>query len=98
MWCPCKVMRVADGTSHVGNHGKGEQARAKKILPAGALLVEWEPDPDRGEPEASVMWLVLHPERWNRQGHLAWRWDPRQIAHDAREKRGEGGGKRRRAR
>ena len=74
------MKRLADGTSDAGNHGKAEQARAKKILPAGAMLVEWEPDPERGEEEASVMWLVLHPERWNADGHLAWRWHPHELA------------------
>jgi hypothetical protein len=49
MWCPCKVLRVADGESDKGSHGKGESSRARKLLPAGALLVEWEPDPERAE-------------------------------------------------
>ena len=31
---------------------------------SGALLVEWEPDADRGEDEATVMWVVLHPSKW----------------------------------
>ena len=44
------------------------------------MLVELEPDPEHGEEEASVMWLVLHPERWNADGHLAWRWHPHELA------------------
>jgi hypothetical protein len=94
MWCPCKVLRVADGESDKGSHGKGESSRASKLLPAGALLVEWEPDPERGEENATVMWLVLHPDKWSGQGysgHLAWRWDPRdmpsQIAQKAKRVR-----------
>ena len=40
MWCPCKVKRVADGQGDKGTHGKPESARARALLPAGALLVE----------------------------------------------------------
>ena len=79
MWCPCKVKRVADGAADKGRHGQAESARAKKILPAGALLVEWDPDPEREEEEATVMWLVLHPDNWNHEGHLAWRWHPEDL-------------------
>ena len=82
MWCPCKVLRVADGESDKGSHGKAESGRARNLLPAGALLVEWEPDPERGEENATVMWLVLHPDKWagrGYSGHLAWRWDPRDM-------------------
>ena len=73
-------MRVADGGADKGRHGQAESSRAKKILPAGALLVEWEPDVERGEKEATVMWLVLHPEKWRGQCHLAWRWHPDELA------------------
>jgi hypothetical protein len=82
MWCPCKVLRVADGETAYGRHGQAESARARKLLPAGAVLVEWEPDHERGEHHATVMWLVLHPDRWagrGASGHLAWRWDPRDM-------------------
>ena len=90
MWCPCKVLRVADGCSNKGNHGKPEQARARNLLPAGALLVEWEPDPDRNEEHATVMWLVLHPDKWagrGYSGHLAWRWDPRDLPSNSNNSR-----------
>ena len=80
MWCPCAVLRVADGGSDKGVHGKNESSRARKLLPAGAILVQWDPDPERGEEEATVMWLILHPERWNGNGHLAWRWDAAELA------------------
>ena len=86
MWCPCKVLRVADGKTDKGQHGqqdKTESNRAQKLTPAGALLVEWEPDPDRDEHVASVMWVVVHPDRWagkGANGHLAWRWHPEELA------------------
>ena len=80
MLCPCAVLRVADGGSNKGAHGKSISSRARKHLPAGAILVQWDPDPDRGEEEASVMRLVLHPERWNGNGHSAWRLDAAQLA------------------
>ena len=79
MWCPCTVRRVADGEADKGRHAQAESAQARKILPAGALLVEWEPDPERGEDSATVMWLVLHPDKWNKEGHLAWRWHPAEL-------------------
>ena len=41
MWCPCRVVRVADGKADKGRHGQPESAQARKILPAGSLLVEW---------------------------------------------------------
>ena len=78
MWCPCRVKRVADGENDKGRHGQPESSRARKILPAGAVLVTWDPDEDRGEAE-TVMWLVLHPDKWNGQGHLAWRWHPDEL-------------------
>ncbi|KAL1521511.1 hypothetical protein AB1Y20_021171 [Prymnesium parvum] len=82
MWCPCTVLRVADGSNDKGSHGKSESARARKLLPAGSVLIKWDPDTERGEDEATVMWLVLSPEKWTTQweGHLAWRWHPKQLA------------------
>ena len=79
MWCPCKVVRLADGSTDKGRHGNTTSSQARKILPAGALLVEWEPDPVRGETTATVMWLVLHPNKWNGDAHLAWRWHPAEL-------------------
>ena len=72
------MKRVADGENDKGRHGQPESSRARKILPAGAVLVTWDPDEDRGEAE-TVMWLVLHPDKWNGQGHLAWRWHPDEL-------------------
>jgi len=86
IWCPCTVMRVADGSNDKGTHGKTESSRARKLLPAGAVLVRWDPDHDRGEDEATVMWLVLSPEKWTTrwEGHLAWRWHPDELAQKKR--------------
>ena len=72
MLCPCAALRVVDGGSDKGAIGKSESSRARKLLPAGAILVQWDPDPDRGEEEATAIWLVLHPDRWNGNGHSAW--------------------------
>ena len=60
------------------------QARARAILPAGAVLVRWDPDADRKELEATVMWLVLRPDKWNGDAHLAWRWHPDELARRQR--------------
>lgn len=89
MWCPCTVKRVADGAADKGRHGQAESAQARKILPAGALLVEWEPDPERGEDSATVMWLVLHPDKWNKDGHLAWRWHPAELQEGQQQSAGK---------
>ena len=29
------------------------------------------------------MWLVLHPDKWNKEGHLAWRWHPDELEEPA---------------
>ena len=63
MLCPCAVLRVANGGSDKGAHGTSEGSRARKLLPSGAILVPWDPNPERGEEEATVMWLALHPDR-----------------------------------
>jgi hypothetical protein len=55
MWCPAKVVRVADGESDKGMDGKPLSERAIKLAPRGMVLVEWEPDPERGEPVAKTM-------------------------------------------
>lgn len=88
MWCPCKVMRVADGVTDTGRHAHAPpKKRSKTILKAGALLVEWEPDAERGEEEATLMWLVLASSKWNKDGHLAWRWHPDELGPPAKRAR-----------
>ena len=71
IWMPGKVVRVADGLSDK------RSARARKILPAGALLWAWEADGDREE-AAGEQWLILLPTKWNRQVLYGWRFDPRE--------------------
>ena len=62
--------------------------RARKILPAGALLWAWDADPDFDE-VAGEQWLILLPQKWNPSTHkqvYSWRYDPRELgATDARE-------------
>eukprot|EP00966_Prymnesium_polylepis_P280421 6479323-Prymnesium_polylepis.1 len=53
IWCPCTIIRIADGTTDKGRDGQLLSTQAKKLPPAGMLLVEWDPDPDRGEKEAT---------------------------------------------
>lgn len=71
IWMSGKVVRVADGLTDK------RSARAKKILPAGALLWAWEADGDREE-AAGEQWLILLPGKWNRQVVYGWRFDPRE--------------------
>ena len=65
-------MRVADGLSDK------RSSRARKILPGGALLWAWDADPERGE-AAGEQWLILLPNKWNRQVHYGWRYDPCEL-------------------
>eukprot|EP00966_Prymnesium_polylepis_P098484 2280399-Prymnesium_polylepis.1 len=90
MWCPCKVVCVADGDTDKGRDGQPLNASARKLAPRGMVLIEWEPDPVRGEKEATTMWLLLDPRpgKWNGDGHRAWRYHPDELAaiQSAREK------------
>ena len=71
IWASGMVKRVADGLTDT------RSARAKKLLPAGALLWAWEADADFEE-KAGEQWLILLPGKWNRQVHYGWRYDPRE--------------------
>ena len=95
MWCPCKVMRVADGDTDKGRNGQPLSAGARKLAPRGMVLVEWEPDPERGEKEATTMWLLLDPRpgKWNGDGHRAWRYHPEQLAEMKRAQEKAAAGK-----
>ena len=73
VWSPGRVARVADGLTDK------RSARARKILPAGALLWAWDADPAFDE-RAGEQWLVLLPDKWNKQVHYGWRFDPRELA------------------
>ena len=72
IWASGTVRRVADGINDKSS------ARAKKILPAGAVLWAWEADPEFDEP-AGEKWLVLIPKKWNKHVQYAWRFDPRAL-------------------
>ena len=70
---------VADGISHK------ETAKSRKILPAGAVLFEWEADDQflissRSRQGSRQQWLILNPEKWNKQAQMVWRYDPSELA------------------
>ena len=73
IWASGTVKRVADGLVDKAS------ARAKKILPAGALLWAWDADPEYDE-RAGEKWLMLLPKKWNKQVQYAWRFDPCELA------------------
>jgi len=73
IWASGTVRRVADGFTD-----KTSQ-KAKKILPAGALLWAWDADPDYNEAAGEMKWLVLLPGKWNKQVQYAWRFDPCEL-------------------
>ena len=72
IWASGTVRRVADGLTDKAS------SRAKKILPAGALLWAWDADPEYDEP-AGEKWLVLQPQKWNKHVQYAWRFDPCEL-------------------
>ena len=55
--------------------------QAKKLAPRGMALIEWEADPERGESEPTLMWLLLDPRpgKWNGDAHRAWRYHPAEL-------------------
>ena len=69
IWARGCVKRVADGLTDKAS------SRAKKVLPAGAVLWAWEADAQYDEP-AGEKWLFLLPKRWNKHVQYAWRFDP----------------------
>ena len=79
IWASGTVKRVADGLTDT------RSPRAKKILPAGALLWAWEADADYDE-AAGEQWLILLPEKWNKQVQYAWRYDPCELESHGRAK------------
>ena len=75
IWSTGTVKRVADGLSDK------RSSRAKKVLPAGAVLWAWDADPDFDE-QAGEQWLFLLPKKWNPTTHTqvySWRFDPREL-------------------
>ena len=84
IWATGRVARIADGLTDK------RSSRARLILPAGAVLWEWDADPEFDEP-AGQQWLMLLPKKWNprKQGQVySWRFDPREFgaARDAPER------------
>ena len=72
VWASGRVVRVADGLTDT------KSERAKKVLPAGALLWEWDADPAYDE-VAGQEWLFLLPNKWNRHVQYGWRFDPCEL-------------------
>ena len=69
------LKRIADGLTDK------RSARAKKVLPAGAVLWAWDADPEFDE-QAGEQWLFLLPKKWNPKTHkqvYSWRYDPREL-------------------
>jgi hypothetical protein len=85
IWASGRVTRIADGLQ------SKRSARAKKVLPAGALLWEWDADPEFDE-KAGEQWLILLPKKWNKHVHYGWRFDPREFGGEREV--AAGGGKR----
>ena len=73
IWTPGRVVRVADGLNDM------RTKQGKKLMPAGAVLWEWEADPEFNE-EVGEKWLTLLPAKFNRQVWYGWRYDPRSLA------------------
>ena len=59
-------------------------------MPAGALLWAWEENAEFGE-KAGEQWLILLPDKWNRQVHYGWRFDPAQLRQDKEREAGASG-------
>ena len=82
IWCPCSVIRIADGATDKGRDGQLLSVNARKLAPAGMMLVEWEPDPDRGEHKATQCWETRQMTRsrlvtpWDPLRTLGTPWDP----------------------
>lgn len=72
IWASGRVTCVADGKK------MKRSKRAKKVLPAGAVLWAWDADPEFGE-AAGEQWLILLPKKWNKHVHYGWRYDPRDL-------------------
>lgn len=77
VWSTGRVARVADGLTDK------RSARAKKLLPAGALLWQWEADPEFEE-AAGEQWMILLPKKWKQTTLYGWRFDPRELSGAAR--------------
>ena len=72
IWACGTVRRVADGLTDRSS------SRAKKVLPAGAVLWGWDAEAEYDE-VAGEKWLFLLPKRWNKHVQYAWRYAPREL-------------------
>jgi hypothetical protein len=75
IWCTGTVKRIADGLSDK------RSAKARSILPGGAVLWAWDADAEFDE-AAGEQWLVLLPSKWNpatQKQVYSWRYDPREL-------------------
>lgn len=86
-------MRIADGATDRGRDGQLLSDRAKKLAPRGMVLVEWEPDPDRGEVESTLCWCLLDPNKWqgrrterDRDTHRVWRFHPQELVRERKKR------------
>ena len=89
IWTEGRITRVADGLTDT------RSARARKILPAGAVLWAWDADasPDAGE-NGGERWLVLLPNKWNPSSGTCpygWRFTPKELMADRAQGAGDEG-------
>lgn len=88
MWCPCTIVRIADGNKDMGVNNKPLSDLCRTLAPRGMMLIKWDPDPDRGETDYPVCWYALDPRKWNKDStHRAWRFHPEELAKRARAAR-----------
>ncbi|KAL1520481.1 hypothetical protein AB1Y20_022061 [Prymnesium parvum] len=73
IWASGVVKRVADGLTDK------RSAKARQVLPAGALLWAWDEDKEFDE-KAGEKWLILLPCHWNKHVQYAWRFDPCELS------------------
>mmetsp|Transcript_1248 Transcript_1248/g.3086 ORF Transcript_1248/g.3086 Transcript_1248/m.3086 type:complete len:285 (-) Transcript_1248:351-1205(-) len=80
IWCPARVVRVADGETDMGRNNQPLSSSARALAPRGMLLLEWDADPDRGETESTTCWYLLDPRKWNKDNtHRGWRFHPAEL-------------------
>ncbi|KAL1510813.1 hypothetical protein AB1Y20_007097 [Prymnesium parvum] len=74
IWCEGNVVQVADGEKDK------KTARCRKLLPAGALRIQWPADAEFDEDE-SFVWTILKPCAFNKDIHLGWRFAASELKH-----------------
>ena len=63
---------MADG------HTTKKSARCTNILPGGAVRIKWPEDVEFDEDE-SFVWSILKPGNFNKNVHLGWRLDAKEL-------------------